>query len=190
VRGARSRQTILNRAVDLASHDGLFGLSFGRLASDLGVGKSTVQTLFGSKRTLLIATIETAAEAFQNAVVRPALTSPPGLARLRALIDAWFVYAEEPLFYGGCFWAANLADFDDRPGPIHDALFRHRRAWRDTLAGEVRNAINAVELTRRDAEATAFQIEAVLLATNTALRAGEPETVHWARQAIDALLVP
>ncbi|HEX6361006.1 TetR family transcriptional regulator C-terminal domain-containing protein [Actinophytocola sp.] len=190
LRGARSRQTILKHAVDLASHDGLFGLSFGRLASDLEVGKSSVQTLFGSKQKLLLETIETAAAAFQDAVVKPALQAPRGLTRLRAMIDAWIVYAEEPLFYGGCFWAANLADFDDRPGPVHDALFRHRRAWRDGLTAEVRHAIDSGDLTDRDPDLTSFQLEAVLLATNTALRLGEKGAVWRARYAIDALLKP
>ncbi|MGW0321040.1 TetR family transcriptional regulator C-terminal domain-containing protein [Streptomyces flavidovirens] len=40
------------------------------------------------------------------------------------------IHAETPLFTGGCFWAANLADFDSRPGQVRDAPPRGRRVPR------------------------------------------------------------
>ncbi|MFF3341408.1 TetR family transcriptional regulator C-terminal domain-containing protein [Streptomyces flavidovirens] len=58
-------------------------------------------------------------------------------ARLRALTEHWISYAETPLFTGGCFWAANLADFDSRPGQVRDALVRHHRDWLARLARRV-----------------------------------------------------
>lgn len=176
-RGARSRRTILRHAVDVASLEGLNGLTIGRLATDLGVSKSNVQTLFTTKENLQLATAELAREEFLAAVVRPALTRSRG-ARLRALVDAWLDYAEKPLFPGGCFWAANLPDFDSRPGPVRDTLARHQRDWR---------AVIAKELTVPDPDRTAFQIDAVLTATNIALRLGDKDAVANARQIIDAL---
>jgi AcrR family transcriptional regulator len=168
--------------VDVASLEGLTGLSLGRLATDLSLSKSGVQTLFGTKEKLQVATAETAAEVFREAVVAPALSAPHGLARLRALVDAWLTYAEAPLFPGGCFWGANLADFDSRPGPVRDTLFGQQRAWRDALAAEVRHAgVSSVDLI-------AFQLDAVLLATNTALRVGDPSAAPRARRVVDGLL--
>jgi AcrR family transcriptional regulator len=183
LRGAASRRTIVRHAVDVASEDGLDGLSLGRLAGDLELSKSGVQTLFGSKENLQVAVAEAAGAAFTDAVVRPALARDPGAERLGALIDGWIAYAEEPLFRGGCFWTANLPVFDSVPGPVRDVLLRQQAAWRQVLATEVRAASPAV-----DADLAAFQIDAVLTATNIALRAGEEGAVPRARRAVAAIL--
>jgi AcrR family transcriptional regulator len=187
-RGARSRRTILRHAVDVASLEGLNGLSLGRLATDLGLSKSGVQTLFGTKENLQVAAAESAREAFEEAVVRPALGTPRGAARLRALIDGWIAYVEAPLFPGGCFWAANLTDFDSRPGPVRDTLVRQQHGWRALLAAELRQAADAGEVADLDADLTAFQLDAVLLATNTALRLGDTDAVDRVHHVVDTLL--
>ncbi|MFJ9038100.1 TetR/AcrR family transcriptional regulator [Streptomyces sp. NPDC102406] len=192
LRGERSRRTILRRAVDVASLDGLDGLSFGVLATDLGVSKSGVQTLFGTKENLQVATADCARGVFEETVVRPALTAPRGATRLRALVEAWLVYAAEPLFPGGCFWAANQATFDGRPGRVHDALFAGQRGWRALLAGELLHAAdaNASPTALSDAELAAFQLDAVLLAANTALRCGDDSAVDRVRRVTEHLLAP
>ena len=190
LRGARARRTVARQAVHLASVEGLTGLSLGRLAADLGISKSGIQTLFGTKERLQLAAVESAREMFVDAVVRPALAAPRGVDRLRALVEHWIVYAETPLFRGGCFRAANLAEFDSRPGPVRDALFRDQRDWRALLAGELRAAVDAGEIAELDPELTAFQIDAVLCATNTALRLGDPDAVDTLHRVIDGLLAP
>jgi AcrR family transcriptional regulator len=190
LRGAQSRRTIARHAVDVASLDGLDGLSFGRLAADLGVSKGGIQTLFGTKENLQVAVAEAAREAFEEAVTRPARTQPPGAARLRVLVDRWIAYAEEPLFPGGCFWAANLPVFDSQPGPVRDTLARQQRAWRGLIAAELRHAAGPGEIAASDAGQLAFQIDAVLTATNTALRLGDDSAVDTARRIINPLLAP
>ena len=188
LRGARSRQAIARHAVDVASLEGLSGLSLGRLAADLGLSKSGIQTLFGTKEGLQAAAAESALEAFADAVIRPARAAPRGAARLRALLEGWIAYASEPLFPGGCFWAANLPDFDGRPGLIHDLLFRHQRDWRGLIAAELRQAAAAGEIASVDPDLAAFQIDAVLIAANTALRAGDDDAVARARRVIEGFL--
>ncbi|OXY85480.1 transcriptional regulator [Streptomyces diastatochromogenes] len=188
LRGAQTRQTIARHAADVASLEGLSGLSIGRLATDLGLSKSGVQTLFGTKERLQVAAAESAREAFLDAVVRPASSAPRGAARLRALTEHWIAYAEAPLFPGGCFWAANLADFDSRPGKVRDTLSGHHRAWLDTLSGELREAVGAEEIAGLDAELAAFQIDAVLTAANIALRLGADDATAKARRVIDGFL--
>ena len=168
LRGARSRQAIARHAVDVASVEGLDRLSLGRLATDIGLSKSGIQTLFGTKEALQLAAIAAAQEAFIDAVVRPASSAPHGAARVRALVDHWIAYVETPLFPGGCFWAANLPEFDSRPGPVRDALQRQRQDWVGLLAEELRNA----EIPDQDADLAAFQIDAVLTAANTSLAPG------------------
>ncbi len=188
LRGARSRQTIARHAVDVASVEGLDRLSLGRLATDIGLSKSGVQTLFGTKEALQLAAVAAAREAFIDAVVQPASVAPRGAARVRALVDHWIAYVETPLFPGGCFWAANLADFDSRPGPVRDALQRQRQDWVGLIAAELRNAVSAKEIADLDVDLAAFQIDAVLVAANTALRLGETAAVDKARRVVDGLL--
>ena len=64
-KGADTRATILARALDLASVDGLEGLTIGRLASELEMSKSGVFAHFGSKQELQLATVGAAAERFR-----------------------------------------------------------------------------------------------------------------------------
>jgi AcrR family transcriptional regulator len=190
LRGARTRRTIARHAADVASLEGLGGLSIGRLAADLGLSKSGVQTLFGTKERLQLAAVDSAREAFIDAVVRPALGAPTGVARLRTLLEHWIVYATTPLFPGGCFRVANLAEFDSRPGPVRDALFRDQRDWLGLLAGELRAAVDAGEITDLDVDLAAFQLDAVLCAANTALRLGDETAVTKVRRVVDGLLTP
>ncbi|MCW2917454.1 MAG: transcriptional regulator [Actinomycetia bacterium] len=190
LRGARARQAIARHAADVASLKGLSGLSIGRLATDLGLSKSGVATLFGTKERLQVAAVASAREAFLDAVVRPASATPPGATRLRALTERWISYAETPLFTGGCFWAANLPDFDSRPGQVRDALFRHHQDWLALIAGELRQAVNAGEVADLDVDLTAFQIDAVLTAANTALRLGDNDAVNKVRHVVGGFLTP
>ncbi|QKV97478.1 TetR/AcrR family transcriptional regulator [Streptomyces sp. NA02950] len=190
VRGARARRRIARHAVDIASLEGLDGLSIGRLAADLGLSKSGIQTLFKTKENVQLAAAESAREAFVEAVIRPAQVAPPGAARLRALTERWISYAETPLFAGGCFWAANLPGFDSRPGRIRDVLLLHRRTWLALLSGELRHAVDTAEIAELDPELTAFQVDAVLTAVNTALRLGDPDAVSKARRVVDGFLTP
>jgi AcrR family transcriptional regulator len=190
LRGARSRQAVLGHAVDVASLDGLTALSIGRLAADVGVSKSGIQTLFGAKENLQVATVAAAAAAFHAAVVEPALAADRGVARMRALIGRWIDYVCIPLFAGGCFWAANLPEFDSRPGPVRDALTGQQQEWRNLLARELRSAAASGEIVDLDADLAAFQLDAVLLAANTALRLGDDTATSMVLRTVEGLLTP
>lgn len=190
LRGARTRGTVLRHAVDLASLDSLEGLSFGRLAAGTGLSKAGIQTLFGTKEALQLATIDRAREMFIDAVIRPTLGAPHGAARLRSLIEHWISYAATPLFAGGCFRVANLAEYDSRPGPVRDALIRDQQDWRDVLTRELRHAASDHEIAALDAELAAFQIDAVLCAANSALRLGDASVTDKIRRTVEGVLTP
>lgn len=179
VRGAQTRGEVLTRSVDLASAEGLDRLSFGRLATDVGMSKSGIQTLFGSMENLQFMAIKAARSSFTRAVVDPAMHEPRGAARLRELVGRWLAYASEPLFAGGCFWAANLPAFDSRPGRIRDALVDQQREWRALLADQ---------LTGPDADVLAFRIDAALTAANTAFRLDDDHAADIARRAVAGLV--
>ncbi|MBF6274817.1 MULTISPECIES: TetR/AcrR family transcriptional regulator [Nocardia] len=187
-RGARSRRAVTRRAIEIASVDGLDGLSFGRLAEDLEVSKAGIQTLFRTKEKLQLATVDAAREVFVETVVRPARDAPAGIARLRALVDRWIDYVERPVFPGGCFLGANLPIFDSRPGPVRDALREQQRDWVAVLAAQFRRAVDAGEIADVDPESAGFEVAAVLNAVNVALRLGDDDSVAMARGVIDRLL--
>lgn len=181
---------MLRQAVDTASLDGLEGLSFGKLATDTGLSKAGVQTLFKTKETLQLAALDFARDMFIDAVIRPAHAQPHGVQRLRALIEFWIVYAQTPLFAGGCLRVANMAEFDSRPGPVRDALVREQREWVAIIARELRYAVDAGEIADLDTDLAAFQIDAVLCAANTALRLGEVDAVPKVRRVVESFLIP
>src|SRR6516225_11272019 len=83
----KTRRDILQVAVDIASADGLEGLSIGRLATELEMSKTGIFSHFGSKEQLQLATVETAKEIFLEQVVQPALAHPRGIPRLRAMLE-------------------------------------------------------------------------------------------------------
>ncbi|HEV2370653.1 MAG TPA: TetR/AcrR family transcriptional regulator [Streptosporangiaceae bacterium] len=169
VRGDQTRQRILRRAMDIASEEGLEGLSIGRLATDLGVSKSGLFAHFGSKEELQAATVEAARKVFYREVVRQAMQAAPGLARLVSLCETWLDYSQRRVFPGGCFFYSTAAEFDARPGRIHDLLAQTRREWLDLYEQTARDAQQLGELaTSADPVQLVFELDALASAANAA----------------------
>ncbi|MEV4058258.1 TetR/AcrR family transcriptional regulator [Amycolatopsis sp. NPDC049688] len=187
-RGDATRRLVLRRAVDVASVDGLDGLSLGRLATELELSKSGVFALFGSKEELQLATIEAAWEIFRSHVVTPAREVAPGLPRLRAICESWLEYSERRIFPGGCFFFNVGAEFDARPGRVHDAV----AAASGSFAAFIRETcLDAVSLGHLDAdpELLAFELHALGRAANAdAVLNGGTQAYALARRAIGARL--
>jgi AcrR family transcriptional regulator len=165
-RGERSRKAALTEAVQLASVEGLEGLSIARLAERLGTAKSSVHAMFGAKEALQVATVARAREMLIELVVAPALTAPPGIARLRALGESWFGYLAGHVFEGGCLLCAASAEMDGRPGPPRDAVASVMREWLRFLADNVTAAVDTGELTPCDPDQIAFELNAIGMAAN------------------------
>jgi len=122
MKGQRTRASILQRAVDLASLEGLEGLTIGRLAEELKMSKSGLFAHFGSKEELQLAAIDAAGQRFIDVVVKPAIEAPRGYPRLVAICNSWLDYVRRRVFPGGCFFAAASFEFDGRPGIVRDAV--------------------------------------------------------------------
>ncbi|MGA7269823.1 MAG: helix-turn-helix domain-containing protein, partial [Acidimicrobiia bacterium] len=90
--GEHTHALILDKAVALASVEGLEGLTVGRLAAELGMSKSGVYAHFKSKRRLQTEVIEAAREVFAREVIGPGMAEPQGLSRLRGLCEAFLTY--------------------------------------------------------------------------------------------------
>lgn len=180
-KGSQTREAILDRAVDLASVEGLEGLTIGRLAAELQMSKSGLFAHFGSKQDLQLATIAAAAARFRATVVEPALEQPEGAARLRALAERYLDQVDA--YSGGCFWAATAAEYDDRPGPVRDAIAAALDAWLAALEQQARAA--GVENPQR----LAFEMYSLVTGANSRYRLGGDRRVFaFAREAIERLL--
>jgi len=178
-----TRAAILGAAVDLASAEGLEGLTIGRLATETGMSKSGLFRHFGSKEELQLATVEEASRIFVAAVVEPALRAPEGEERLRALCDRYIAHLEQQTFAGGCFWGATTAEFDDRPGAVRDAIAGAYGAWTTELARQARLAADA------DPEQLAFELVSVAQGANSRYRLfGDGDAFARARTAFEGLL--
>jgi AcrR family transcriptional regulator len=178
-----TREAILERAIDLASAEGLEGLTIGRLAAEMEMSKSGLFRHFGSKEELQLATVDAASKRYIQEVVAPALETPPGKERLRALCESYFEHLESSVFEGGCFWAASATEFDDRPGPVQDKIRDAVSAWLALLATEARRA------GAPEPEQVAFELHSLALGANLASRLlGDRAAFDHARAAVERLL--
>ena len=124
-KGDRTRARILDEAVDLASVQGLGGLTIGPLADRLGLSKSGLFAHFQSKEALQVETLDRAAERFRAEVTEPLRAIEDRGARLRAFFERWIAWLDESGLSGGCPILAAAIEFDDVPGPVRDAAARH-----------------------------------------------------------------
>jgi AcrR family transcriptional regulator len=190
-RGRRTRASILTTAVDIASVEGLEGLTIGRLATELGMSKSGLFAHFGSKEELQLATIDAARGVFIEEVVHAVRAAGRGLPRLRALLDAHLAYMRREVFRGGCFFGAARMEFDGRPpGPVRDAIAKQTDDWLALLAARVRAAQEAGHLDPDvEPEQLAFELDALQAAANVSFQMrGDESVFDRAKRAIDARL--
>jgi AcrR family transcriptional regulator len=166
-KGERTRQSILERAVDLASLEGLEGLTIGRLAEELGMSKSGLFAHFGSKEDLQIAVVEAASRRYVQEIFIPALLEPRGYPRLVAICRSWLQYVRGNVFPGGCFFAAASFEFDGRPGTIRDLIRKLMDEWIGALERAVRMAQDEGHLDPKlDPAQLAFELNALFFGAN------------------------
>lgn len=166
-RGNQTRQLILGRTVQIASVEGLEGLSLGRLASELELSKSGVFALFGSKEELQLATVRAAIKIYIEHVVQPARDVPPGIGRVWTMCDSWLRYSEQRVFPGGCFFYSVTAEYDARKGKVHDTVVQARTNWISFMEQTIEDARAAGELQQdTDIPQLAFELAAFLEAAN------------------------
>lgn len=189
-RGDVTRRAVLKRAVEIASVDGLDGLSIGALAKELGISKSGLFAHFGAKEELQLATIRAARAIFAAEVVAPALDVPPGLERLRRLVGKWLDYSRGRTFPGGCFFSRAAHEYAARPGAVRDALAVVDAEWLELIARTVEEAQAAGEIRADvDARQLAFDLDAFLESANLrSVLTGDQEVYAAAERSVAARL--
>jgi AcrR family transcriptional regulator len=163
-KGQQTRAVILEAALGQASHMGLEGLSIGALAEVTKMSKSGVFAHFGSREELQIAVIREYHARFEEEVFFPAVREERGLPRLRALFERW-VRRVSVEVDSGCIYISGAVEFDDRPGPVRDALASMVRAWQSALERAIRLSIEAGHL-REDTDSLQmlFEVHGLILA--------------------------
>ena len=189
-KGEQTRTAILDEALKIASRLGLEGLTIGSLADATGMSKSGLFAHFGSREDLQLAVLEHAAQLYGNKVFLPVLKIERGLPRLRALFERWLEWAIESGLPGGCIMIAAAAEYDDRPGPIRDAVITNQNRGRAISEKAVRLAIEEGHLrTDTDPEQIAFELLAIVLATHNYRRLlGDREARKRALTAFEQLI--
>jgi AcrR family transcriptional regulator len=163
-KGQQTRAAILDAALSLASSMGLEGLSIGALAEVTRMSKSGVFAHFGSREELQISVIREYHARFEEEVFFPAIRQRRGLPRLRALFENWIRRVSVELD-SGCIYISGAVEFDDRPGPVRDALATMVRAWQSALERAIRIAIDDGHL-KPDTDPTQmlFEVHGLILA--------------------------
>jgi AcrR family transcriptional regulator len=170
-KGSDTRQTILREAGNLASINGLSGVTIGALASHTGMSKSGLFRHFGSKDELQVATLKATIDRFIETVVRPALHTPRGLPRVRVLFERWLAWATGAGLPGGCLFIAASVELDDHPGQARDYLVETQHDWLELLATCGRKAVETGEFrTDLDCDQFAHEFNSILLGFHQAHR--------------------
>ncbi|MCC6853013.1 MAG: TetR/AcrR family transcriptional regulator [Rubrivivax sp.] len=163
-KGDQTHAAILDAALGLASHMGLEGLSIGALAEVTQMSKSGVFAHFGSREELQISVVREYHARFEQEVFFPSLRTRRGLPRLHALFERWVRRVSVELD-SGCIYISGAVDFDDRPGPVRDALASMVGAWQSALERAIRIAVEEGHLRAdTDVQQMLFEIHGLILA--------------------------
>jgi len=163
-KGLQTKQIIIDAALRLAEQIGLEGLSIGALAEVTRMSKSGVFAHFGSREELQISVIREYYQRFSNEVFFPAMQAPRGLPRVRALFANWMKRVAIEI-QSGCIFISGAVEFDDRPGPVRDALATSVQTWLTALHRAVVQAKQEGHLVSDADEAQmAFEIHGLILA--------------------------
>jgi len=162
-KGEQTRTAILDRALEIASRIGLEGLTIGSLAEATGMSKSGLFAHFGSREELQRAVLAEYASRFVADVLAPAVRKPRGLARLQAILDNWLKLMRREIEQG-CLMISGSIEYDDRPGPMRDAVVGIIRGWTAELLRAIEDARATGELRAgTDAQQLAFEIYGLML---------------------------
>ena len=188
-KGQQTKQVIVDAALGLATQIGLEGLSIGVLAEVTHMSKSGVFAHFGSREELQISVIREYFNRFEQEVFYPAMRARRGLPRVQALFANWMKRVAVEI-QSGCIFISGAVEFDDRPGPVRDALAYSVQTWLSAM-------LRAVELSKEcgdlradaDENQMAFEIHGLILALHYEARfLKNPGSIERANQGFENIL--
>ena len=163
MKGRQTKAAIVHAALNLATHIGLEGLSIGALAERMQMSKSGGFAHFGSREELQVSVVREYHARFEEEVFYPAMKADRGLPRLRALFGHWMARTAIEIDQG-CIYISGAIEFEDRDGPVRDALVTSMTLWLNALKRAVAQAKATGELTPDTDEAqVTFEIHGLIL---------------------------
>ena len=188
-KGQQTKAAIVDAALGLATQIGVEGLSIGALAEVMQMSKSGVFAHFGSREELQISVIREYHDRFEGEVFYPALQQPRGLARLRAMFANWMQRTSIEID-SGCIYISGAVEFDDRAGPVRDALAGSVLTWHAAMkraiqqckeCGEIQPDVNEDQML--------FEIHGLILALHYEARfLRTPGSIDRANAGFDSIL--
>jgi len=188
-KGQQTKMAIIDAALGLATQIGLEGLSIGALAEATRMSKSGVFAHFGSREELQISVIHQYFAQFEQAVFYAAMEQPRGLPRVKALFANWMKLVAEEI-QAGCIFISGAVEFDDRPGPVRDALATSVQTWLAAMNRSIVLAKGCGHLRADvDEEQMAFEIHGLILALHYEARfLKKPGSMERAKKGFDNIL--
>ncbi|WLI89549.1 TetR/AcrR family transcriptional regulator [Massilia sp. R2A-15] len=188
-KGELTRAAILDVALELASRDGLEGLTIGLLADKMNMSKSGVFAHFGSREDLQIEVLKLYHSRFEQEVFFPSVQEARGITRLKAMFARWIKRVSVEIA-SGCIYISGAVEYDDRPGPIREELVAMVRAWQGALLRCVQQAIECGDLKPdTDAEQLVYEMYGLILALHHDARfLRMPGSVERAKAGFDRLI--
>jgi AcrR family transcriptional regulator len=188
-KGQQTKAAIVDAALNLAAQVGLEGLSIGAVAELTQMSKSGVFAHFGSREELQISVVREYHARFEQEVFYAAMSAPRGLPRLRAMFDNWMKRTSIEID-SGCIYISGATEFDDRPGPVRDALVESVSIWQGAMFRAVQQA-TAEGHFRADADERqiAFEIHGLILASHYEARfLHVPGSIDRARRGFENII--
>lgn len=188
-KGEQTRAAILDVALELASRNGLEGLTIGLLADRMSMSKSGVFAHFGSREDLQLEVVKLYHHRFEQEVFYPSIKEPRGLPRLVAMYTRWVKRVSVEIA-SGCIYISGAVEYDDREGPIREQLVSMVRAWQEALLRSVQQAVELGHLRADlDAAQLVFEMHGLILALHHDARfLRNPGAVERARAAFERLV--
>jgi AcrR family transcriptional regulator len=163
-KGQQTKASIVEAALGLSTQIGLEGLSIGAVAEIMHMSKSGVFAHFGSREELQISVIREYFKQFEQDIFLPSLQAARGLPRVQALFENWMKRVAVEID-SGCIFISGAVEFDDRPGPVRDALSQSVRTWMAALTKAIVQAKQEGHLgADADEQQLTFEIHGLILA--------------------------
>jgi AcrR family transcriptional regulator len=188
-KGQQTKAAIIDCALGMATQLGLEGLSIGAVADAMQMSKSGVFAHFGSREELQISVIREYHQRFEQEIFFPAMDMPRGLPRLQALFVQWMMRTSAEID-SGCLYISGAVEFDDRPGPVRDALASSVKTWLTALHRAVLQARDEKHLSPdTDATQMSFEIHGLILALHYEARfLKSAKSLQRAKQGFEHIL--
>jgi len=173
----KTRQQILEVALQIATSTSLNDLTIGSLAVAVDMSKSGLFSHFKSKENLQLAVLQYAHDLFREVVTIPVLEIASPLERLIKVCDNWLGWYE--LQAKTCIYISASVEFDDQPGLVHDKVANDLAKWLNFLITTVRAAIDENELKpETDEKQFVYELYSLYLGSQSMIWVGFEDTSH------------